>query len=706
MAEVTLELIASRNESYGIARSVVLELVNHVHQRVERFRYLDQIQPVAVALDYLENPELDSWRHLQVANRTYGISVNSGKNAEVRKDWIVSTSTSLSSEYKSVSITNQVGTGAHGERRPLFFRHALPADVTQCHLEIVTRGNVQKVDGGYTVSLEDSNIYTNFRNFYDPDTGSYTLFYVTCTDSDGIVTHELLDPQSVAKEATWEDIDLDTGKLTTDYPAYSSERNSSGYTFYMGAGDTWYWRPVEGSLIQPRLPGGRDPEDPWYLRFSAGDFSANVNGRVRRYYIPEFDQQNYSPSKPFIYSPYERLLWVNNRVLSSPRKSLAIDPDSGLHLHIFISDFEGNLVRVLTTDTALEATRFSNTEVFYESQEIQSWDNDGGFISLSTKLHPSYQISAQYYYKADDYEYTSIDLNPLMNKYVTDKMVVYYVVPDVDPDDRAVHYLVVDQEGVIRQASQDLGFAHPNFQLLAVDGTVNTGSVIGLKYASDIQSDTFLTRYTAGYANDFGYAVIAEVVILDLDDQKDMFLYDVRKLGGSLRAERQAEALRANPRILQSAVIYGEDGQEVPKNRVMIVEAPLNLREDYGGKLPKAVAEELITRHLDSTCYAVINWTYPSSKISGTSITPEVSLSWSWEGVGHTYRLYRRTNPVGEWVELYAITGAAVPALMSYTDTDVEVGDVAYYTIRVEETVNGEQVLYPRTHQVAIKVSA
>ena len=73
MATLTLELIASLSSTYGQSRSVSLELVDHVHQRVERFRYLDDIKPVAVALDYVENPELDSWRHLQVANRTYGI---------------------------------------------------------------------------------------------------------------------------------------------------------------------------------------------------------------------------------------------------------------------------------------------------------------------------------------------------------------------------------------------------------------------------------------------------------------------------------------------------------------------------------------------------------------------------------------------------------------------------------------------------------
>ena len=162
MAEMTLELIASSTSSYEQAQSIILELVSHVHQRVERFRYLDDIKPVAVALDYLENPEMDSWRHLQVANRTYGIAANSDKNAEVRKEWAVMTATAIASEYKTLLITNQQGVDPHGQQRPLFWRHQLPDNVVSCQLEVISRGNVQKVDNGYKLDLDASNIYTNF----------------------------------------------------------------------------------------------------------------------------------------------------------------------------------------------------------------------------------------------------------------------------------------------------------------------------------------------------------------------------------------------------------------------------------------------------------------------------------------------------------------------------------------------------------------
>ena len=401
------------------------------------------------------------------------------------------------------------------------------------------------------------------------------------------------------------------------------------------------------------------------------------------------------------------MLWVNERVLASTRRGLGIDPQAGLHLTLFISDFENNLLRVLTTDVGLHGKRYSDTDVFYESDQIRSWDNEGGFVALATKLHPSYQLAAQYYYEADDYEYVGYNLNPLFNKDMIGKMVVFYMIPDVDPDDNAIHHLVVDRAGVIVECSQSLGFSHENLQLHDKDGNYNPRTVIGTKYMSEIETDTFLNNFVAGYSNSKGFGVLAEVVLLNLDDKDDMVLYDVREVGGSLRPDTLKEALLANPRILQSAVMYGEEGQEVPKNKVVMLQAPLSLRNDYGGAIPVDQAERLLAQHLDSSCLPVIEWQHPKPEITAWSTTSEkVDLEWTWEGPQLLYRLYKRTNAVGEWLEIYSASGSPTPASMSYTDTDVEAGDVVYYTVRAEETVRGEAVLYPRTHSISVKVAS
>lgn len=707
MAEMTLELIAQVNETYGEGRSISLEIVNHVHHRVETFRFLDQIKPVAVPLDYIETGSLDSWRDLQIANRTYGVPANADKNAEVRKNWITTTSTSLSSQYKTIVATNEVGPDVHGATRPLFYKHILPVGTVECYLEKYERGNNQRLDGGYRLDLGAGLIYTNFENFFDQISGSYVMFYVTCTTADGLVEHQLLNPVPVANEATWEDIDLATGRLRSDLVTYTRARNADGYTFSMSKGDTWYWRPVEKSLIQPRRPTGRLSTDSWYLSFSAGDIADLTNGQVRRYWVPEYDQQNFVPSKPYVYSPYEEMLWVNSRTVAATRKNLAIDPDANRHITLFIKDYEGTLVRILTTNSSLHQTRYGDTDVFYEADQVRSWDNAGGFISLSAKLYPGYQIAAQYHWEADDYEYRLLNLNPVENPGIVGKMVVFYAVPEADPDDRGIHHLVVGQDGVILECSQNQGFSYPNLQLFDEDGTtVNTATVVGKKYVSDVERDTFMRNFTVGYDNVYAYTILAEVVLLDGADEDDAYVYDVRRPGLRLSADSQDEALLANPRILQSQTFYGENGQEVPKNKVVVIDADLELLEDYGGVLSKTYAEQLLKRHLDASCYGVVDWKYPAPEVTARSLTSEVVLSWTWEGPGLTYKLYKSSGLRSEWTLIHQVDGGASPTSMSYTDEAVNAEDVTYYTVRCEKTnAKGETVLFPRTHLVSVKVA-
>lgn len=701
MASLTLELQANAATGFAAKSFATLPLVNHVHKRLEQFIYTDIIQPESVPVAYVENPELDSWRNIQIADRSYSIPQNSPSRVGLRAPFDKVTATSYSSEYKSLLITNQTFVDEFGRTRPLFYKHTLAANVTQCSLRVSSGGQRHDVDSGYVVDLENSVIYTNYLNFFNPDTGAYRLYFVVCTDDTGERTHTLLNPTPVAKEATWEDIDLDTGTLTKAYPVYSQERNTSGYTYYFNEGDTWYIRPLEQSLIRTRLPVGREPEDPWYLRFTDGDITAVTNSASRQYYVPEYDQQNFVPSKPIRFSVYERMLWVNRHTLAATRKNLNIDPENGLHITFYVYDVEGVLIRVFSTDTSKSGTRYSDTDVFYETDVVASWDNGGGLISMGVKLHPSWTVRSQYYYEADDYEYSLLNLNPLSNDKALDHMFVFYIIPDVDSDDRAIHHLIVDQGGIIIACSQDEGFAYGNLQLFDSGGAYNSDTVIGTKYISDVDTTTFITEYTTGHANDNGYAVLAEVSVLDLGREEEQLVYDVRRPGASITAAAFDTATRGNPRILQSVYGYGEDGQEVPLNAVLHIRAPITLLEDYGGDLTEEAATELLTAHLNSASYPVIEWTYLTSDITADpQNVGQVDLSWTWEAPGVDYRLYRRDNPTEEWGLIYTEVSPAL-GTMSYSDTLVTSGEVFYYAVRVYDGTYE----YPIGNSVGVKVT-
>lgn len=701
MPSITLELIAHTNPDYGSASLIELDLVNHVHKRIERFIYTNTIRNAAVPIAFLENDPLDAWFNLQIANRTYSVTANSAKLSTERAPTAVVVASAYSTPYEKIIVTNRTFTDERGRIRPLFWRHELPDNVQECEIVRVSRGNRIKVDSGFEVDFETKNIYTNYRNFFDPDTGAFRLFFVVCTDDEGTTTHELLNPQPVAKLADWEDIDLDTGRLTTDYPVYSKEQSSGGWNFYFNDTDTWFIKPIDKSLIQPIRPSGRDPDEPWFMRFSAGNFVALVNEASRRYQLPEFDAQPFIPSKPTVYSLYTKLLRVNRRVVAATRDTLQIDPAQGLHITIFIENVEGEVIKVLSTDTSREGERFGSGDVFFETDKILSWDNRGGFVALGIDIHRSWSFSATYYYEADDFEYNLVSLNPINNKRVYDHTFVFYMIPDVNVNDRSIFHLVVDHNGTIVETSQGPGgIAYPNLQLVDDAGNFNSDTVIGLKYISDIETDTFITRHTAGFQNDDGYMVIAEVTALDTGIVENQLDVDVRRPGGVPKEEEFDNAIRSNPRLLQSRIGYGKDGQEVPENAVMIVDAPLSLQEDYGGELTAGEAERLLRRDIPSAGYAVINWVYPRSELSGqANLVDGADLSWTWEGPSLTYTLYRRDNLSGEKSVVTTISSPS-EGTISYTDLDVVAGEVYHYSVSITEN----SVEFPDSNTVSIRV--
>lgn len=702
MSSFAVELIAEEPVGSGFPQSYSLPVVNHIHKRVESFLYTDLIQDTSVPVAYIENKEIDSRANIVMVNRSYCIPANSEAKLELRTPWLVTTSTSVTSEYSEVSITNKTFVDELGVTRPLFFRHDLPSDTVEATLRSFTNGEGVDVDTGYTIDLDQNVIYTNYQNRFNLNTGGYRLFYVLSTDSSGEQTHTLLSPKPVAKEATWEDIDLSTGAMTTAYPVYTKERNSNGFTFYMNTGDTWYVKPIAKSLIQPRLPAGRKPTDAWYLRFTAGEVNAVTNSASRRYFVPEYDQQPFAPSKPYLFSPYDVINYVNDHAVAATRENLAIDPDVGRHCTILAYDVEGTLLRAFTTDQGLSGSRFSDTSVFYETDVIGSLDNKSGIITLNTKIHPSWTLSASYFYEADDYEYTRVNLNPLTNKKVLDYMYVFYLVPDVDEtDDHAIHHLVVDREGIIVECSQDLGFGHPNLQLKDSSGAYNSNTVVGRPYITDDGSACFIDLATVGYSNSRGYAILAEVNVMDIGLKEKQVVYDVRRRGNSIYDSKLSTALRANPRLLFSEIgTNSPDGFELPEAATMHIRLPYSLLEDYGGSLTKEKALSLATQHLNSSVLPLIEWYGYSSDIDLIPLSNgQVQVDMSWEGTGIDYKIYRKDTAPDAWTEIHSFTSTSTRSTISYTDTTATYDKTYYYKV----TLTVDSVEYPEAYYTSVR---
>ena len=713
MPSVTLELI-----SHGPVQTAILPISAHVQKYVEHFIYTEVIADSSIPIAYYESDPIDSWKNIQIVNKTYTITDNDFEFNSDDVSWTEIVASSYSSKYKDMAFTTETIVDPSGKTKPLFFKHTLPDNTVEAHMEVSTGGNKTDVETGYKIDIENDVIFTNFQNYFNPDTGAYRLHFVVSADQDGNTSHVLLNPIPAAKEAGWEDIVLTgpmSGTLTTEYPTYTREKNASGYTFYLNMAGTWYVKPLETSTIRTLYPAARDPNTAWNIAFTDGDITSIVNGNLHRYYVPEYDLQPFAPSKPYVYAPYRRMLYVNRNTLVSTRPNTAIESIAGRHITIYVYDENDILKTAYTTDGTLEGKRAFKVEelpsseesvvanaqnVFYESDKIVSVDNQNGFVLLNVELDPNDTYYASYFYESHDLEYTGIDFNPIQNRDALDHMWVFYMHPDANSNDRAIHYIKVDRAGIIVETSQDLGRAHPNLQALNSDGTPNPFSIIGKRYNSAVETGTFLHDYCVPYYNSYDYYVLAEIVVLDIAEEEDSLIIDVRRPGAVIKEEYFEDAIRANPKVLQSHLGYGNKGQEVPENAVVVINAPVSLLEDYGGVLTKDKAELMLKAYTNQGVHSIIDWVYEKPQLTGESNSAtNVDLRMTWEGPNLTYNIYRRENQLDEWALIKTIENP-LEGTVKYTDSELKSGEIYYYSLRV--TKGG--VLLPHGNMLGIMV--
>lgn len=692
-AELTLELVA-----HGAEQTITLPIAAHVKKYTERFIYTDRIDGTSVPIVYYESDPATSWRNLQIVDKTHLIPANTEDLVISRSTWTEVTSISFTSSYKEVSITDRVAVDKAGNRRPLFSCHRLPEKTVEVNINVIQNGVISEIEEGYFADIENNIIYTNYKNIYNYDDGSYILYFVSSVDEDGNATQTLLSPEPVAREATWKDVDLTTGALKKDVPLYSKSKTSGGYTYQMNKSGTYYVRVVENSLIKPRRPAGIDPDEEWNIRFTAGEFATYVNGRFRRYWLPEYASQPYQPAYPYVYAPYRRLLWVNRNTLKSSKEEIYISPEEDMHLFIYVYDEDDVLRGIFTTDGSLEGQRYvsssSELTIKYQSGLISSWDNVGGFINLGIEVDPNWTYYATHFYKANDYEFKGKSLNPLQDRSVLDYMWVYYMIPDADNNDKAIHLMSVDRSGIICSTTQIKGRSYPNLTLYNEDGTVNPNTVIGTKYRSAVSTDTFIQNYTAQWDNDYGYYVLAEVLPMDVGIKEESLVVDVAREGATFSDEGFEAAIKANPRILQSSHGFGEDGQEVPVGGSYIIHYPATILGEYGGEMTKSQAETALREFLPSYTYPVMLLDHPESLLEGSSTTTgQVDLKISWEGPKYSYRLYRKQDAGAEWSLYRTVAAKLKTAVGSWpaegaiyfteVDSSVESGKIYYYSVRL-----------------------
>lgn len=713
MPSFNVEVIASGPKS---EKQIALKC--HVNKYTESFAYAKEIPLTNTPISYHECDQIDSWENIKIVDLTYVIPSNSIDLISDAHNYHKVNKATFSSQYRDVLITHQSTYSRYGKVLPLFYKHILPKNTVQAEIVVIENGEKAKIGQGLKVVLEEGAIYTNCKNHYDRDTGGYRLYYVASIDIEGNPSQEILNLVPAIGEASYADIDLDPDSATYGQAIGLSwsrvDGDSSGsFTYVINNGGStitqkkcesnsvgkeaaFYMQPLKTSAIKLQLPSGRGPEDPWNIKITNGYFWNNN----RKYWVPEYNKQPFNPSKPYIYSSYRDAVWVNANTLSMTRGDLGISPENYRHLSIYVENSDQEVVAAYTTDPNLIGKRYSNTNVFYED-EIVCWDNKNGFVTVGVEIDSSKNFYSSYFFKAEEYEYNQISLNPIQNSKTLDNTYVFYVIPDAHDQEKSVHVIEINRKGKIIGASQS-GESGYNFKLTNEDGSYNEETLIGKDYQSQ-DPECFKNKYCLPYINDHKFYILGEVSVMDTGDKEELTSIDVSRKGDSISEHSFKEAIRRNPKVLHSSYGLGSSGQLYPQNNVSWIRAPIALLEEFGGHLTKESAETILKSYSPAANYNIIDWEYNNCDLSGHSITPhEVVLNMSWEGPGLTYNIYRKETKTEAWGAPLAAVQPGDRGEIVYLDQDeLSSGLVYHYGVKIVE--NGIEFPFGNTLSVMVK---
>lgn len=688
---VDLEMILN-----GEKFSIELPIKAHVNKYVESFIYNKRVREGSCKLDYFENKTINAENNIFIYDRSFLTNKNSKELSSFGKNFDVNKTNTISTSYKEIMITNQISKSMEGRDTPLFWSHKLPEGTTEADIEIVTNSD-QEIYGSYKIDLERGYIYTNYENFFDKESGYYRLHYIISSDSNGNTDRSLLNLEPVVKKVTSDDIDLNTGAIKEDTIGYFREENAGGYTFNLLGNGPWYWKPSGTSTINLIKPSGIDSKDNWNLRVTNGSIKIVSNGKFCHYCIPEYDQQPFNPYKPYVYSTYRKMYFVNKNTLCFTRSNVAILPSKLMHLEITVYDENDLIVEVYTTDEDKKGKLIQGKELEYNVTAIESWDNKSGMVAIGEKLESRYTYHATYYYVSNEYEIKEITFNPLQNKEIKDYMWVIYCIPNLAYDEKAIHYLGVDKDGIIRYCSQS--FVHPGYPNLQVrnrDGTFNANTIIGKRYESIEESD-FISMYSNLKENDHQYLILGQVFVLEKSLAEDSLIFDVREKRNWLKKDSREKVFRANHKIANSKFGYGDQGHEYSKNNVIIIEVPIYVLNEYGGHMSEEELNKMIKEHAPASKKVITLLTYKKPKVTfDNTISKTIKFNISYEGKFLTYRIYRKEKESEDYKEIYKEIYPSTS--FSYTDKELE-DKTYYYAFSIEE--NG--IEYPKCMFLKIK---
>jgi hypothetical protein len=465
-----------------------------------------------VGISFLESDPLNVFDNVVIQDLTSSVA----ENSPLKFSETTYFSQLISIPDASFLMTDVFKTTSLGETVPLYYRHDLTAYSTISSIEILD-GNFNPVNKDLYLYADEEvvlgeprkSIYTNLRPEYDGRNEIYTVYYARFKDdTTGAFITELLNPKVFYEAATF-----GTSALERAYSISPEEGGNSSITIYFDS-KSYSPTPLSGShrysikitkdnRIQVLTPTDLPSTEKWYLRINPGEFYKGTVDGDARYYVPEYENQLFSPVAPFKLLVEQVGKIITNRMIHVAPGPIANLGTAGFYLYIIVKDKFNNTIRALTNDPTSSAyitPSGESTDIFFELDAVQSVSEDSGFVRLNTDIPTDASVYVTYRYIEDYYSYRGVSVNSTINPDILSNRILVYARPEFTQYDisgnptpestlsKTIFHLLIDEGDLILDANE-------SEQFKTVTGTSTGG---GTAYLTDTTLSTTTDFYT-GY---------------------------------------------------------------------------------------------------------------------------------------------------------------------------------------------------------------
>jgi hypothetical protein len=595
-----------------VPRSWDIDISQNIIKRRESIIYSGALSPAAANLAYITTPLISVENNLSIADRSTSLPANRIFQSNYV---LIDNNDQFTVETDNFEVTDVfLDSSETITPLPLFKKHLLqnfdPDTETLLGYQIL---DVDWNPLAVTSAKMDTSIGYLFHNlapvFHNElDYKVYYLRYAVRTAANAIHVYiELLNSTPVYRQATFDDLAEDLSLIQDGRKVYLIEETiyTNNFTITLPIDNDYAYRVLARSKLSIKPPQAISVADPWYVSVTNGKVYTTISGVSVKYSISdtEFLAQTFSEvyGPPIRHVTSELSTILSRSLVKLDRQDLY--EDSSSHVSVLINDASNTGIAALTTDPALSGTLAAN-DVLYQRWTItsrvgiRSVDRVNGLLDIDgIQLESTYLVFSDYDYAANDYEFTSVNFNPVSNRNATLTTTTLFNDPDfvlsgVDKEQK-LYYLTYNMSGRVLESD------YPSFDN---DTQLWNGEQMYYESVPDYINPSgvvlFVDEYTTeGSPNNYKFLVLGDIHVAEAGGIKDVDWIDTRKRGGGISDLYIEDALALSPDALNLWDQSTWDGLPYPGTANFFVEVPIELLEGAGGVFKSDEIVSIVNRH-------------------------------------------------------------------------------------------------------------